>query len=148
MFLSHALHLWFKWYGCIVLGYHMPVMNNSLNRYIATELMIYCQVYIWILMITLHCMENVYIFSPLSLSSYAQTQSQMMESPVSVFMELLSSLPSSFPSRSNQSNETAEDQGPAWVTLTIQNTRISNLAISHLTGGFQFTSFVVKVRHL
>ncbi|XP_067254931.1 otoancorin [Chanodichthys erythropterus] len=47
-------------------------------------------------------------------SSYAQTQNQMMESPVSVFMELLSSLPPSFPSHSNQSNGTAEDQGPAW----------------------------------
>ncbi|ROL48157.1 Otoancorin [Anabarilius grahami] len=74
----------FKMITCSKKGYHMPVMNNSLN------------------------------------SSYAQTQNQMMESPVSVFMELLSSLPPSFPSRSNSSNETAEDQ--AWsIAEKLQN---------------------------
>ncbi|XP_051722797.1 otoancorin isoform X1 [Ctenopharyngodon idella] len=71
---------------CSKKGYHMPVMNNSLN------------------------------------SSYAQTQNQTMESPVSMFMELLSSLPPSVPSRSNQSNETAEEQGLGWsIAEKLQN---------------------------
>ncbi|XP_067304921.1 otoancorin [Pseudorasbora parva] len=48
-------------------------------------------------------------------SSYAQKQNQMMESPFSMFQELLSSLPPSFSIlRSNQSNDTAEEQGQVW----------------------------------
>ncbi len=57
----------------------------------------------------------------LSFSSYGQ----MMESPVSIFPDLLSSLSQSVPSHSKpQFNETIEEQESVWVTLNIPNTRI------------------------
>lgn len=60
-------------------------------------------------------------FLCLSFSSYGQ----MMESPISIFPELLSSLPQSVPSHSKpQFNETVEEQESVWVTLNIPNTRI------------------------
>jgi len=66
-------------------------------------------------------MEND-IFFLSSVSSYAQTHNQMMQSPISMFVELLSSLPPSFSiPRNNQSNDTA-DEKDLWVTLTIPNT--------------------------
>ncbi|KAK7147507.1 hypothetical protein R3I94_010130 [Phoxinus phoxinus] len=64
---------------CFTKGYHVPVMNNSLN------------------------------------SSYAQAQNQMMQSPISMFVELLSSLPPPFSiPRSNQSNDMTDEKGPVW----------------------------------
>ncbi|XP_039535563.1 otoancorin [Pimephales promelas] len=71
---------------CFKKGYHVPVMNNSLN------------------------------------SSYAQTHNQMMQSPISMFVELLSSLPPSFSiPRNNQSNDTADEKDLWDIAEKMQN---------------------------
>ncbi|XP_077066803.1 otoancorin [Siphateles boraxobius] len=56
-------------------------------------------------------------------SSYAQTQNQMMQSPISIFVELLTSLHPSFSiPRSNQSNDTADEKDPVWdIAEKMQN---------------------------
>ncbi|XP_059423021.1 otoancorin [Carassius carassius] len=52
---------------------------------------------------------------PVMNNSLNSSYGQMMESPISIFPELLSSLPQSFPSHSKpQFNETAEEQDSVW----------------------------------